>query len=326
MRTRTISGIGITMVFLMAMAGTVGATGASYCNISNTTIAAICANLTTVIANISTINTQIAVISSNQTSQGTYITNVLATNQSTLYNSIATLNGNQILLSNKLNSNVSTISGVSSAITTINSNATSARAIAESANANSSRALILSNNAINNIASFNSSLNQKSGILNTNITLVQREVAPIANLNLTGTYGKTTSDASNAGWEGGLALILVIILIIFEVARLIMGFRKKPQQPSLQPVMTAESKAKADKTATDNSNAKELSELREKQKKMDDSAKMDKLIADPEYKRLKAILDKKAPKAKKLDIPKSSLPEYKEIQALAQKYEIKLDD
>ena len=81
MRTRTISGIGITLVFLMAMAGTVGATGASYCNISNTTIAAICANLTTVIANIPTINTQIAVISSNQTSQGTYITNVLATNQ-----------------------------------------------------------------------------------------------------------------------------------------------------------------------------------------------------------------------------------------------------
>jgi hypothetical protein len=145
-------------------------------------------------------------------------------------------------------------------------------------------------------------------------------------LNLTGTYAKTSDNAQNAGGLGGIALILVILLIIYEVAKFILGMRKKPSQPSLPPIMGSEAKAKADKTATDNANATALAELRKKQGAMDEKAKVDKMTADPQYKVLMEKINKKAPKAKKLGIPIESLPEYKELQELASKHEIKLTE
>jgi hypothetical protein len=239
-----------------------------------------------------------------------------------------------------LNDNITTISGISSTISSINSIATSANLNASKASINASQARAIAYNSLNKssdvlagIANFNSSLNQKADLLNGNISLVQRELTPYFLLNLTGgvrnssnvDYAKTSSNAQNAGWEGGLALILVILLIILEAARIILGMRKPkiPPEARADPIMGAESKAKASKEITDSANAKALAELQARQATADEKAKMDRLTADPKYKTLIEQVNKDKAKAKKKGMPPiESFPSYKALQELAMEYKL----
>lgn len=321
------------MLSLLVIGGITEAGGASYCNISNTTIAAICANLTSLqqgnpslIANIAINTNAISTLQSNSIQQWNYVNSIIVTNQTKLWSNLTRIN-------DSLHDNVSTIAGINTAISGINSTANNAKAIAQSANSNATTALAKaskasnqSTEAINALSNVNQSLNQKSQILNSNISTVSRILGPIANLNLTGTYATTQNKASGSGGTADLALILVIALMVFEAGRFVMGRRNKPKIDSTPPIMNTEAKAKAQKTAKDNSNAEEFAKLKKIQEEMETKAKQDKLMADPEYKPLKEKLDKDMAKMKKLklDMDVSALASYKSMQALAKKYEIEL--
>lgn len=320
------AGAGIMILFLVGLAN---AGGASYCNISNVTIAAMCSNITSQ-------QTQINLTSANQIRNSSIQGNAIA---SLRYNQ-SQLTANQIKLQNMLNNNVTTISGLSATIAKINSTANNANANATIAKANASQAKAIAYNSLNKstdvltaINNFNSSLNQKTGLLNSNITLINRELSPYFLLNLTGgvrnssnvDYAKTSSNAQNAGWEGGLALILVILLIILEAVRIILGMRKPkiPPEARADPIMGAESKAKASKEITDTANAKALAELQARQANSDEEAKMDKLKADPRYKPFVEQVNKDRIKAKKKGMPPiESWPSYKALQDLAMEYKL----
>lgn len=354
-------GLNRTAVFgvlaMMLVLGSVSASGV--CTSSNSTIEALCSNVTIMQSNIATLsntinalNANVIYLQSNSMATSNSLSNI-SNSLSIVSNDLAmqgnyldALAANQINVSTfnsamaKVNANLSSAldGSIGNEINGINTNATNALNTANSANskvssiqANSSLALKQSSQALSTENGQANVTDQKFGTTNGNITSADRAIAALQQqVNVSNPNSKVGQSIGGAGFTADLGLVIAIISILmgfFVFPRL--NKAGTPPADNLDKVLAGEQGAKAVKATNLDKNAKEMAAAEAAKKSAEETEKQKAaMLADPEYQKARKALETKLKQIKKakpkLTVETEALSEFKQLKTIMAKYGVNL--